>query len=117
MMMRSPGRALSEAVGVAFLRLASFELALAVDLLAMDFLAVDLLAVVFLALVFLAVVLLAGMVCLPRSSASLSLLLRLEARLRSQLPTAGKRRAVIRGWRREVNRRLDGLAARRSSCS
>jgi hypothetical protein len=97
MMMRSPGRAFSEALSVAFVLLLSLaELVLAVALLAGVFFADD----VFLVLVPLAVVLLAGTACLPTASASLSLLLRLEMRPRSQHPHGPTSRAVIRGWRR-----------------
>jgi hypothetical protein len=61
MMMRSPGRAFSEAPAVPFLLLAALaELVLAVALPAGAFLVVDLLEVALLALVFLAAVLLAG---------------------------------------------------------
>jgi hypothetical protein len=77
MMMRSPGRAFSEALSVAFVLLLPLaEVVLAVALLAGVFFADD----VFLVLVPLAVVLLAGTACLPTASASLSLLLRLEMR-------------------------------------
>jgi hypothetical protein len=65
MMMRSPGRASSEALVAGFLLLAPCaELVLAVALPAEVLLAVGL-AVVFLALVFLAVILLAGTVWTP----------------------------------------------------
>jgi hypothetical protein len=85
MMMRSPGRAFSEALVVAFVVLPPFaELVLAVALGAGVFLAVD----VFLVLVFLAVVLLAGTVCLPAASVSISLLLQLQRRSCARTPVA-----------------------------